>query len=36
MSNWFPKWRPYEGNIDARPVGTSEYLPVSQSAILGV
>jgi len=36
MSNWFPKWRPYEGNIDARPVGTSEYLPASQSAILGV
>ncbi len=36
MSNWFPKWRSYEGNIDARPVGTSEYLPASQSAILGV
>ena len=36
MSNWFPKWRPYEGNIDARPVGTAEYLPPAQSLILGV
>ncbi len=36
MSNWFPKWRPYEGNIDARPVGTNEYLPPAQSVILGI
>ena len=36
MSNWFPKWRPYEGSIDARPVGTNEYLPPAQSAVLGV
>lgn len=36
MSNWFPRWRPYEGNINARPVGTNEYLPPAQSAILGV
>lgn len=36
MSNWFPKWHPYEGNIDARPVGTNEYLPPVQSIILGV
>ncbi len=36
MSNWFPKWRPYEGNIDARPVGTNEYLPPMQSVVLGI
>ena len=36
MSNWFPKWRPYEGNIDARPVGTNEYLPPVQSVVLGI
>lgn len=36
MSNWFPKWRPYEGSIDARPVGTNEYLPPAQSAVLGI
>lgn len=36
MSNWFPKWRPYEGSIDARPVGTNEYLPPAQTAVLGI
>ncbi|WP_180165803.1 solute carrier family 23 protein [Acinetobacter sp. YH12049] len=36
MSNWFPKWCPYEGNIDARPVGTNEYLPPVQSVVLGI
>ena len=36
MSNWFPQWRPYQGSIDAKPVGTNEYLPPAQSAILGV
>ena len=36
MSNWFPKWRPYEGSIDARPVGTNEYLPPAQSVVLGI
>lgn len=36
MSNWFPKWRPYEGSIDARPVGTNEYLPPVQSVVLGI
>ncbi|MGK3628851.1 hypothetical protein ACSLGU_34665, partial [Acinetobacter sp. A11] len=20
MSNWFPKWQPYQGDIDHRPV----------------
>ena len=36
MSNWFPKWRPYGGSIDARPVGTNEYLPPAQTVILGI
>ena len=36
MTNWFPKWRPYQGEIDARPVGTTEFLPPSQSVMLGV
>jgi uracil-xanthine permease len=36
MSNWFPKWRPYSGSIDARPVGTNEYLPPAQSVVLGI
>ncbi|WOE30872.1 MULTISPECIES: solute carrier family 23 protein [unclassified Acinetobacter] len=36
MSNWFPQWRPYQGNIDARPVGTNEYLPTNQSIVLGI
>ena len=36
MSDWFPKWRPYQGNIDASPVGTNEYLPAAQSVILGI
>ena len=36
ISNWFPKWRPYEGSIDARPVGTNEYLPPAQTVVLGI
>ncbi len=36
MSNWVPKWRAYEGSIDARPVGTNEYLPPAQSVVLGI
>lgn len=36
MSNWFPKWRPYQGDINLRPVGTNEYLPPAQSIILGI
>ena len=36
MSNWFPKWQPYQGDVDHRPVSTNEYLPPVQSAILGV
>ncbi|WP_249169495.1 hypothetical protein, partial [Acinetobacter baumannii] len=22
MSNWFPKWQPYQGDVDHRPVST--------------
>lgn len=36
MSSWFPKWRPYTGQIDHRPVATDEYLPPAQSAVLGI
>ncbi len=36
MTSWFPKWRPYQGNIDVQPVGTAEYLPPAQTVILGV
>ena len=36
MSSWFPKWHPFTDDIDARPVGTTEYLPASQSVMLGV
>ena len=36
MSSWFPKWQPYQGKIDHRPVATIEYLPPLQSAVLGV
>lgn len=36
MTNWFPKWRPYQGDIDARPVGTAEYLPPAQTVVLGI
>ncbi len=36
MSNWFPEWRPYQGNAEIRPIGTNEYLPPAQSAVLGV
>lgn len=36
MSTWFPKWRPYQEQIDHRPVATDEYLPPAQSAVLGI
>ena len=36
MSNWFPEWRPYQGNAETRPIGTNEYLPPAQSAVLGI
>ena len=36
MPNWFPKWLPYKGSTDIRPIGTNEYLPPAQSAVLGI
>ncbi|SPX84723.1 solute carrier family 23 protein [Moraxella ovis] len=33
---WFPKWQPYQGDINTQPVATNEYLPTSQSIMLGV
>ncbi|KAA8731316.1 pyrimidine utilization transport protein G [Acinetobacter qingfengensis] len=36
MSNWFPKWQPYQGHAQARPVATNEYLPLGQSIVLGI
>ncbi len=36
MSNWFPKWRPYDGHMEQRPVSTNEYLPPLQSLVLGI
>lgn len=33
---WFPKFKPYQGNIDTTPVQTDEYLPAGKSIILGL
>ena len=34
--SWFPKFKPYQGNIDSTPVQTDEYLPAGKSIILGL
>ena len=34
--SWFPKFKPYTGDIDTTPVQTDEYLSVSKSIILGL
>lgn len=34
--SWFPKWQPYQGDINTQPVATNEYLPTSQSIMLGI
>lgn len=34
--SWFPKWQPYQGDINRQPVATNEYLPTSQSIMLGI
>ncbi|MFB2539350.1 MULTISPECIES: solute carrier family 23 protein [unclassified Acinetobacter] len=36
MAAWFPQWQKYQGDINVRPVATNEYLPFSQSLILGI
>ncbi len=33
---WFPKFKPYTGNLDTTPVQTDEYLPPSKSMVLGL
>ena len=33
---WFPKFKPYTGNLDITPVQTDEYLPPSKSMVLGL
>lgn len=34
--SFFPKFTPYQGDIDTQPVATNEYLPAAQSVMLGV
>lgn len=34
--NWFIKFKPYQGDIDKKPVLMSEYLSLSQTLILGL
>lgn len=34
--SFFPKFRPYQGDINVTPVETDEYLPPAQSAMLGI
>lgn len=33
---WFPKFKPYQGNLDQTPVQLDEYLPAGKSLILGL
>lgn len=33
---WFPKWQPYTGQQEQRPVATYEYLPFPHTLILGL
>ncbi|MDO5769584.1 MAG: solute carrier family 23 protein [Psychrobacter sp.] len=33
---WFPRWRPFQGDLDTQAVAINEYLPASKSMILGV
>lgn len=34
--SFFPKFRPYTGDINTQPVATNEYLPPAQSVMLGL
>ena len=34
--SWFTKWRPYQGDLNVRPVATNEYLPPAQTVMLGL
>lgn len=33
---WFPKFKPYQGDLDVIPVQIDEYLPAGQSLVLGL
>ncbi len=33
---WFPKFKPYQGDLDVTPVQVDEYLPVGKSIVLGL
>lgn len=32
---WFPKFKPYQGNLDTTPVQTDEYLPAGKVLFSG-
>lgn len=34
--SWFPKFKPYQGNLDVNPVQVDEYLPAGKSIVLGL
>jgi pyrimidine utilization transport protein G len=34
--SWFPKFKPYQGDLDTTPVQIDEYLPVGRSIVLGL
>lgn len=34
--SWFPKFKPYQGDLDTTPVQIDEYLPVGHSIVLGL
>jgi hypothetical protein len=31
--SWFPKFKPYQGDLDTTPVQIDEYLPVGRSIL---
>lgn len=33
---WFPKFKPYQGDLDVTPVQVDEYLPAGKSIVLGL
>lgn len=33
---WFPRWKPFRGDLDTQAVAINEYLPASKSVLLGV
>jgi pyrimidine utilization transport protein G len=34
--SWFPKFKPYQGDLDTTPVQIDEFLPVGRSIVLGL